>query len=163
MKTFLTILVVPLVLGGGWYLFNNQKETGNMNNMEGKQAIVTDDRGEGSGSMEMKEDVPVSRILMDNSNSLIAVLEDVSGGDSEGTGYILREGGTLYHYVSAKLPEPQGNNKYEGWLVKQKPELMFFSTGVMESSSDGIYELSYTSEDISEGFDFVVLAIKNNQ
>jgi hypothetical protein len=94
---------------------------------------------------------------LEDDNTLVASLDDVAGGDSSGTGYILRKDGILYHYVLAELPKPQGDNKYEGWLVKREPSLMFFSTGVMEMTEDGSYELSFTSDDESVGYDFVVI------
>jgi hypothetical protein len=61
---------------------------------------------------------------------LVAKLEDVSGGDSSGTAIIIREN-VLKHEVEASLPELVGDTFYEGWLVKQKPSLKFFSTGVI--------------------------------
>ncbi|MFC1637908.1 hypothetical protein ACFL2R_00645 [Patescibacteria group bacterium] len=95
--------------------------------------------------------------IKDNSETKTGTLSDVTGGTSSGTTYLLRDNQMLYHTIEANLPDPQGNNEYEGWLVKKGFVVKFFSTGVMNKESDGTYSLSYTSNELSEGYDFVVI------
>lgn len=93
--------------------------------------------------------------LVNNPDTLVADLVDVSGGTASGKGYVNRQDGVLYHYVEANLPEPAEGSVYEGWLVQQRP-LKFFSTGVLEQQDDA-YTLTYTSDTEYEGYNFVVI------
>jgi hypothetical protein len=154
----LLILLVLLSLGVGLYVFSNQGGK-NTEVVETKQDRFADEiRTTDTTTTETSdEDMSLSENIVKDNETLIATLIDVSGGTSSGKGYVLRKGSKLYHYVLAELPEPQGTNKYEGWLVKKKPSLKFFSTGVMQMTEDGHYELLYTSDNESLGYDFVVI------
>ncbi len=90
----------------------------------------------------------------------VAELEDVSGGNSKGTGYISRGAKALSHEVMAELPDPVGTDFYEGWLVQQTPTLKFFSTGEMVKEDDGSYSLSFQSERRYEDYNFVVITLE---
>ena len=98
--------------------------------------------------------------IQGNKNTLMAKLEDVSGGASNGVGYILRENEKLTHEVVANLPDPTGSDLYEGWLVKKTPKLEFFSTGVMKKTEDGKYELRFSSPKEHEGYSFLVITLE---
>jgi len=89
-------------------------------------------------------------------NMLVAELVDVTGGDSTGSGTILRNN-KLLHQIKANLPDPTGSNVYEGWLVKKQPKLMFISTGVLQKSEKGMYTLIFESDNLYEDYDFVVV------
>lgn len=102
--------------------------------------------------------------IMQNPDSLIADLKDVSGGDSSGIGYVFRGNvsgdNVLFHLVNTDLPDPSGNDFYEGWLVQQKP-LKFVSTGDLSTKGPEGYSLSYTNkENQYEGYDFVVITLE---
>lgn len=105
-------------------------------------------------SVMKDETVPMTN----NPNTLVAVLEDVSGGNSSGTGYVLREG-ALTHTVEANLPDPEGTMFYEGWLVQQSP-LAFISTGDMVRETDGEYSLTHENSNLYEDYDFVVITLE---
>lgn len=163
-------LIVLLALAvGGFLIFsainNSNDQNGNTNeNLAVNNTSMQDAMNAGimikDEGVMTKDEFDASEVrekVVRNSATLIANLVDVSGGDSYGKGYILRDEEKLYHYVEGNLPDPEGTNMYEGWLVKTQPELMFFSTGVMEKSTNETYTLTYVSEQISEGFDFVVI------
>ena len=124
--------------------------------------------------IEVKEEVvekePIEDftvLIMNSADTLVATLVDVTtDGDANGMAYILRIQGVegdednkpmLYHKLTAELPELTGEDLYEGWLVKQDPELMFISTGVLTKNDEGMYTLDYVSNDLYEGYDFVVV------
>ncbi len=95
---------------------------------------------------EETEDVEEKSILTmvkKDANSQKTDLVAVDGSDSSGTAYRLVKDGVLYHGVEASMPDPDGENKYEGWLVQPSP-LKFFSTGVMEKNEDGVWTLEYS-------------------
>ena len=152
-KILLVITVLALATGGYFLLISNNKAIPNTsidspakNDMETASLI----------------DEPVAEKLMPNEiinspETKTGKLDDVSGGSSFGTAYVLRENNMLYHYVDASLPDPNGSNVYEGWLVKKSPQLLFFSTGIMEKGNDGNYVLTFMSDDLSDGYDFVVI------
>lgn len=169
MKTVVIILGVLVLIGGAYFLFKPSQEperirepTGPTTPMEPSKPTRPTVTHSEVDELTVEEDeslgpMPIDQRVMQNGNTLTAELVDVSGGSSSGTGYVLRENNTLYHYVTAELPAPQGTNQYEGWLVQQTPELVFFSTGVMELGDNGIYMLSYQSPVTNEGYDFVVI------
>lgn len=95
-----------------------------------------------------------------NLNTLRGELMDVTGGESHGTGYLLRTSEGVKHMVIADLPAPAKGYVYEGWLVRQEPKLEFFSTGVMEKEYDGMYTLTYEDNATHQGFDFVVITLE---
>lgn len=103
--------------------------------------------------------------LQSHPDTLTASLTDVTNGTSGGTGLILRENNELKHTVIADLPELEGLQFYEGWLVQQSPRLQFFSTGKMEKREDGSFGLSFITEDpnTTEPFptyNFVVITLE---
>jgi hypothetical protein len=158
MKKILLGVVLLVILSGGWFLLSNRPDDAADEAMKTANLDRSEEIIKRPESIKMeKEETTVAAKVMGSGESLVAPLEDVSGGAAKGTGYVLRERGVLYHYVSADLPPPLGGNKYEGWLVKREPSLLFFSTGVMTLSESGTYELSYESEDESIGYDFVVI------
>ncbi len=99
--------------------------------------------------------------IMNNPATLKTALHSVVGDGSTGMAYVLRLNGKLYHFVRAMLPEPLESHSYEGWLVKQQPELEFFSTGVMEQTVEGEYTLMYMSDESSEGYNQVVITLES--
>jgi len=93
----------------------------------------------------------------------VATLTDVAGGDSSGVGYVSRDSDGLKHRVVATLPIlEEGESFYEGWLVRKSPTLEFFSTGEMKLVGSE-YRLDYTSENIWEGYDEVVITLENKR
>lgn len=96
-----------------------------------------------------------------NLNTKRGNLMDVSGGSSNGTAYTLRTSEGLKHMIIANLPNPKAGEVYEGWLVQQEPELMYFSTGEMQKQYDGQYALMFEDDELHEGYDFVVITLES--
>jgi len=88
-----------------------------------------------------------------------ATLTDVTGGSSTGTATIVRKDGQLIHSVIASLPTPRNGYVYEGWLVKEEPELQFISTGVLEED-EGQYTLAVGLYNEYTGYDKVVITLE---
>lgn len=87
-----------------------------------------------------------------------AKLKDVTGGDGNGTGYVLRTEQGLMHLVNARLPKPAEGSVYEGWLVDtSKTPVSFFSTGKLEELGVNLYMLEYKTSNPYEGYDFIVI------
>lgn len=155
MKKVLIGVVVLVFVIGGLYLFSSNKittpsdmlETTKLNTPETTKKEVTEFSKEESSEVSIEN----------NPNTKIADLIDVSGGDSSGMGYVLRENGQIKHYIYAELPTLTGDDEYEGWLVKQSPTLTFFSTGVMQETGEGIFELVYMNDEQGIDHDFVVI------
>lgn len=159
----LVVVVVVVVVAGGFYLYSS----GNLQLPSSDITNTSLDLNQGENMSEVSQptqmsakDMEMISSLENNANTLSTSLEDVSGGNSSGTAYTLRTQDKLWQKVTANLPEPDGNNVYEGWLVKKTPSLTFFSTGVMEKQSDGTYLINFMSEKLYEGYDFVVITLE---
>lgn len=79
-------------------------------------------------------------------------------GSYKGSGTATRsfDGTTFTHNVRASLSNPAKGTFYEGWLVKKKPTLTFFSTGRMTKEGDE-YVLTFTaSQNYPEHKDVVI-------
>jgi len=71
------------------------------------------------------------------------------------------EDGYVLHAKFSGLTDPQGDDFYEGWVVRQNP-FAFWSTGKLEKGDDGSYINDITSSiDYSE-YDFYVLTLEPN-
>jgi hypothetical protein len=158
MNKFLLVIVFFGLVGGGYFHYQNSQKS-NLVVMEDSvvgEAVV-------EGDNEVKKDDPMEEndfvaMVMESDGSLVGELEDVSGGSSNGVGYVLRGNGSLYHYVEARLPRLAEGLLYEGWLVSESP-LEFFSTGVMEQVDD-VFLLEYMSEDERLGFNKIVITLE---
>ncbi|MFC1645074.1 anti-sigma factor [Patescibacteria group bacterium] len=152
-KVSIAILII-VIAGVVIFLITRDETIQKTSTSEQKQ--MSDEEKVMTETPTLTEKSPIEGIAA-NPKTKKGVLADVTGGNSSGTAYVLRDNQIIYHTVTANLPDPQGNNKYEGWLVKKGIVPKFFSTGVMQKDSDGNYALSYTSTDLSEGYDFVVI------
>lgn len=79
-------------------------------------------------------------------------------GNYKGSGTATRSfaGTTFTHNVRASLSDPVKGKFYEGWLVKKKPTLTFFSTGRMTKEGD-VYVLTFiASQNYPEHKDVVI-------
>jgi len=155
------ILLIALILGGiliagaGIFVFTNksrQPVTPVNTQANPRDEVTTIVKTNEEGVMETAE-------FESDGLTLVANLVDVSGGNSTGKGYITRQGGKLTHSVVANLPDPTGNNFYEGWLVQQKP-LKFISSGNMVLGNDGSYILEYNSDQEFASYNFVVITLE---
>lgn len=80
----------------------------------------------------------------------VADLVDVSGHEASGSARRrINEESMFEHGVIVKnLQNPGAARFYEGWLVRSDP-VHFISTGIMDLTPDGSYELKYESDNLS--------------
>lgn len=97
--------------------------------------------------------------LPGDSNSFDGDLEDVTSGESNGKGYILRKN-KLSHKVTATLPDSSEGEFYEGWLVNKSAGSDFFSTGKMVKIPNGKWMLEYINDELKEGYDYAVITLE---
>lgn len=106
-----------------------------------------------------KVDSSISEKILQSGAYLEVDLEDVSGGDSFGMAFILRDQGKLYHLVIADLSTPRQGYSYEGWLVNSDTN-DFFSTGVMDEKA-GDWILEFESDSIYQDYNLVVITLES--
>jgi hypothetical protein len=87
-------------------------------------------------------------------------LVDVSGGSATGTAMATFENGQYSLKATFKnLPDPQGSDFYEGWIVRRGSSFSVLSTGVAKIV-DGAYINTYSSSKDLTDHDFYVLTIE---
>jgi hypothetical protein len=146
--TKLTILLLTLIIFTGCTLGKSNQPVV-IENPENTNAESMQNEEQEMAIDNQISETEMIKSLADNTNALIT-----------GMAYILRLNDVeqlLQHSVTATLPELTNGNMYEGWLVKQKPELMFISTGVLEKNAEGMFTVEFASTDLYEGYDFVVI------
>ena len=167
-KNILIIGIIVLLGLGGLFVFNQQMQQAKVANEkavmmkkdeDAKMAKVKEDAVMKNLDKAMiKEKENIMMMASKDTTSKKAILADVSGGNGTGKAFVLRKNGKLYFTASATLPEPVAGTFYEGWLaVKGANPAQFTSTGKLEKQKDGSYETSYSSSNLYEGYDFVVI------
>lgn len=121
-----------------------------------EESVGFEDEGFENESLDVDE---IMAIVLDDEDALVATLADVSGGEGIGTAYILRDEGMLYHYVTAVLPDLDGAEFYEGWLVNEETD-SFFSTGQMQKGPDDTFVLGYSEDVTKDGYNKVVITVE---
>ena len=116
-------------------------------------------RLEGNYSGWVEAGYSVITNIVGDSNSLNGNLDDVTSGNSEGIGYILRKN-KLNHKVTANLPDLEKEKFYEGWLVNKSKGSDFFSTGKMIKTPEGKWILEYVEDNLQEGYDYAVITLE---
>ncbi|MFC1727477.1 anti-sigma factor [Patescibacteria group bacterium] len=111
-------------------------------------------------SLPIEESAKTEDKAINDPQSISTPLKDLSGQGRLATAYLVRTSNKLYHYVIADLPDPPEGSAYEGWLVNNDPKLSFFSTGVMEKTLSGKYELAYMAGQSYEGYNKVVITLE---
>ena len=87
-------------------------------------------------------------------------LADVSGGTATGTARAgFNEGNYTLHATFVGLPEPEGTDFYEGWVVRKGADFDVISTGKVDKVN-GVYENVYRSEQDLTDHSFYVLTIE---
>lgn len=133
------IIITLVILVAGFLIFRNTRE-------DSSEPIVQEE--------VLEEVAGFEEIFLD----YIAVLEDVTGGDSirgvstngsaSGEATSGFEAG-LYTLAASfqGLPAPSGTDFYEGWVVRQDP-LDAVSTGRVEKNGDQFFNVFSSSEDL---------------
>jgi hypothetical protein len=87
------------------------------------------------------------------------VLKAVGGFSGDGFAFREYDGQLFTHQISANLQGPPEGKFYEGWLVKNEPDLAFFSTGRL-AEKDGQYILSLISNTDQRDFNQAVVTLE---
>lgn len=155
---FLGLALVLLSVGNSYLAQRNQPTSVVTNGLIQEDEVSYVDLG--------NPDIEVDNAMMEiitSDMTLLGDLQDVTGGDSSGTAYILRKDSKLYHVVEAQLPSLEDGSVYEGWLVDKTKSNAFFSSGVMKPSGiEGLYTLSFESENSYSDYNFVVITKEKN-
>ena len=169
----IAVVIVLVVIVGGWYIVNQQSQQAEQAKMaqekeamkakedaamKEKEAMKKDaDKGTGEDAM-MKKNEEIMKMVMQDTSSKKAILTDVSGGTGTGKAFVLRKSGKLYYTATANLSDPANGTFYEGWLAKKGANPpQFVDTGKLSKQKDGSYAVSYSSDNLYEGYDFVVI------
>jgi hypothetical protein len=109
----------------------------------------------------------VTPVVPTQSGTLIDVTEGktvrgiLTGGTAEGT---VSAGFSVDQYsleaVFNNLPEPQGTDFYEGWVVRRGISSSIISTGRAVQEDGGTYSNVFTSSDDLTEYDFYVLTLE---
>ncbi len=90
-------------------------------------------------------------------------LEDVSGGEATGmaqAGYSAASNMYLMEAVFENLPEPEGTDFYEGWIVRRGDSMSVLSTGRAEPEGENMYSNVYRAEEDLMDHTFYVLTLE---
>lgn len=150
------------VLNSDGLLNQNNEEESAENEMSGApQADEATKETDTATANEMKD------LLYKFSGNLADVTngEDVrgvnTGGEATGIAKSNWDGNQYLMFATFEnIPDPQGEDFYEGWVVQREP-FMFISTGVVEQV-DGSYTNAYRSDQDLTSYDFYVLTIEPN-
>jgi len=135
-----------------------------------KTKEVVMDESESDKMMEkdmMKEDVmmievdePMIKEMQEMTYDYSGKLFDVSGGSASGEAMAtFASGAYSLNATFADLPDPEGTDFYEGWIVRRGIRFSVLSTGVAEKV-DGVYTNLYSSGEDLTDHDFYVLTIE---
>lgn len=162
-------IIILILIGGGMYIANQQSRNAEQAKMAEKAAMkAKEDAAMKEKEAAMKKDTTVDAMMKEKENIMMMAtqdtnskkgnLSDVSGGTATGKAFVLRKGGKLYFTASANLSDPKIGTFYEGWLVKKGSNpVQFIDTGKLDKQKDGSYEVSYSSDNLYDGYDFVVI------
>lgn len=138
MQPKIVLLIIVLIIAGlGFYVFN--KEPAQIPSMEMDDHVAE----ESSFDPQYSGD-----------------LSDVTGGDASGFVQVEYEDGN-YKLVAVfeDLPEPEGTDFYEGWVVRRGENKSVISTGKAEAP-DGIYVNMFESTEDLRDHDYYVLTLE---
>ena len=154
-KVLLIIVGIVVILGLGFYA-NNQFKVNREKAAMKAQEDASMKQKEKDAMIKEKENIMM--MAQQDTSSKKATLSDVSGGTGTGKAFVLRKGGKLYFTATANLSDLKDGAFYEGWLaVKGANPPKFVDTGKLTKQRDGSYEVSYSSDNLYEGYDFVVI------
>ena len=172
MKLGIGLIIAIIVVGGGWYLYTNQpanptaealpkgggsmEKDGEVMEKKSDDAMMKED----DGAM-MEDDTHGGEVMMkEDGFDYNGTLDDVSGGSAAGDAKARFKDGA-YELVATfeGLPDPQGTDFYEGWVVRRGANMSVVSTGRVEEEAVGYLNLYMSSDDLTD-HDFYVLTLE---
>jgi hypothetical protein len=119
--------------------------------LQGDSEIVSETRT--PVAQDVMEDVTPGDVVDMSENIVLAPVGNYTG---VGNASRIYEGGHFLHMATASIEDPPEGKFYEGWLVKQDPELAFISTGKMVKNGNTYY-LEFTDEEDLRDYNEVVI------
>ena len=150
MKKNSTFLVLILIIGLGYYVYQNTMtaESDKQDTMVFKPSVETNENLDDLPS----ETMPSTAVLEET--NLVAV-NDFTGSGTASRSY----DNTFSHSVITNLVTPPSDKFYEGWLVTTTTPIDFFSTGKLITMDSG-YGLDYSSNENWPDHNQVVITLE---
>ncbi|PCI29972.1 hypothetical protein COB55_01165 [Candidatus Wolfebacteria bacterium] len=168
LSTPLVLFVLVLIIIAGVVYNKKQSDVAEKVDVETKEMMMKADLTD-AVEMEKIDDVmmdSITKMPYQYAGQLLDVTkgEVIRGLDTKGTSSGLAQStikdGKYTLLVSSKdLPDPQGTDFYEGWVVRKGLSFSVVSTGKLEKV-DGVYINMYVSNDDLIDHDFYVLTIE---
>ncbi|MDQ6984941.1 MAG: anti-sigma factor [Candidatus Dojkabacteria bacterium] len=175
-KYFFLLLAVVLV-AGGFFVFNESNQEKESSDRAEEKDVMLDNNT--ISQEETNEEDKTEEILPSDETELITyeysgALRDVTAdwvsqlrgidtkGLANGSAQMTFQNGTFYlSALIANLPDPQEDDFYEGWLVRNEP-FDFISTGILVKEEDGVYTNVFESDQDLTTYTQYVLTIEPN-
>ena len=169
-KNIILVVALLIVVGiGALFVLNSN---GLLNQSEDQVEQENQMSGAPQADEASKEtDTSTALEMRDLLYQLAGNLEDVTngedvrgintGGEATGVAKANWDGNQYLMFATFEnLPDPQGDDFYEGWVVQREP-FMFISTGELEQV-DGEWINAYRSDQDLTSYDFYVLTLEPN-
>lgn len=168
LKIVLIVLALGVVGGAAYYIYQKQNEAGKKANNENVEEEVQEDFDESYYTVEGTEEDD------DGFYEYTGLLQDVLKEEKEANrrglstavqasgvaSFEFKDGKYELYAVFDGLQEPEGDDFYEGWIVREEP-FDFISTGELDLE-DGLYSNSFTANKDYSAYDLYVLTIEPN-
>ncbi len=171
-RNLLIIVLTIIVLGGGAFIFLNSN--GSILNLGKNLEVSRENEMTGPPQedkmvkeLDEKTAMEMKTLLYQYSGELSDVTDGgkIRGITTNGQALGVAKSnydGEQYLLLATfeNLPNPQGDDFYEGWIVQKDP-FMFLSTGIVKEI-DGVYTNAYKSGEDLTNYNFYVLTIEPN-
>lgn len=180
MKAAIGVIIAVIVLGGGYYFYSQSSKpstgelpkVGNVMEKDGDAMMEDTHSGDtmmedgdamdksGDAMMEKETEGAMEEVTEVEAFDISGVLQDVSGGNSSGDAKAKFADG-VYTLVAIfeGLPEPQGTDFYEGWIVRRGSDMSVISTGIVDIEEIGFVDHYISNDDLLD-HDFYVLTLE---
>jgi hypothetical protein len=168
--------VIILILGAFYYTGNNSQNAPADDMLHSDDAMKMEEvammeKAEPTKDAMMKDvDEAMMKDMMAMAFEYSGQLDDVTGGDTvrgistggNGSGVAqanYKDGAYDLLVTFKNIPDPEGTDFYEGWIVRRGDNFSVISTGKVEKV-DGVYTNAYSSGEDLTDHDFYVLTIE---
>jgi len=166
MKKIITFIVTLLVVAAALFFILRKKHITTVPFDQSEQVMEDSSLGEGNtGSSQVINETSVpapgtTPIVWD----IEGQLADVADTGGSGEAFLRYDADTNTSFIYAEImnvPDPEGTDFYEGWIVKRGSGVPALSTGRLEREAPGMYTDVFEYEgDLSDGWDFYVLTLE---
>ena len=163
MKNIFIIIILIIIIGvGGWFLLESRQTESAEENSTTDTELTTDEDvvvQKNNEEEEMKMTYQFKGDLADVTAS--KTVTGVNTGDNATGVAQANFTDSAYSLLATfeNLPDPQGSDFYEGWVVRKGLNLSVISTGKAEKK-DGVYQNIYTADQDLTDHNFYVLTIE---